>query len=144
MVSNALTSIKKLNYDNWHLAFIDDNSKLPGEPIVKNYLKNYLNKITFYNTNSISTTERSYMGYFMNEAIKNLGCDLAIILCDDDALHPDYFTNLEDWFNKNHNYNYCYSNLILYNPLIENYNSLLGEHLIINNKKLHRTKNFNV
>ena len=39
MVLNALNSINKLSYKNFEIAFIDDGSDNPGEPVVKETLK---------------------------------------------------------------------------------------------------------
>ena len=52
MVLNALNSINKLSYKKFEVAFIDDGSDNPGEPIVRETLKpSFLKKVTFYNTN---------------------------------------------------------------------------------------------
>src|SRR5437588_1330755 len=50
MIKNALNSIKEQNYDNWELAFIDDGSEVPGEPIVKEILKDHLDKVKIIRT----------------------------------------------------------------------------------------------
>jgi glycosyltransferase involved in cell wall biosynthesis len=37
----------------------------------------------------------------MNESIKNSDAEVVIILCDDDALDPDYLENLNEYYEKN-------------------------------------------
>ena len=123
MVRNALLSIKNLNYDDWHLAFIDDGSIKPGKPVAEEILKEHLDKVTFYNTeHSIDDKNRqggSMVGVTMNQALADSNAEMAIMLCDDDALVPSYFSDLREWSMKNPDSHYCYSHVILYNPFEE-------------------------
>jgi glycosyltransferase involved in cell wall biosynthesis len=123
MVRNALESIKNLDYSNWELAFIDDGSILPGKPIVEEILAEHLEKVVFINTgDSIEDKIRrggSRIGSYMNSAVKSSDADLAIMLCDDDSLVPDYFTNLDKWFTEHPTSMYCYSHVILFDPFKE-------------------------
>lgn len=123
---NALESIKNLDYDNWELVFIDDGSipESEGENIVKEHLKDYLHKIKFYYIND-SVEQKiiqggSRHGEYMNKAILESDSDAVIILCDDDALISNYLTNLNNYFNTFVDKNYCYSHVIVFNPLTEN------------------------
>jgi len=125
LVLNTLDSISKLNYDNYEVAFIDDGSLVEGEDIVIKDFSDLLGKTKFYYINT-SVDEKiknggSIFGSYANEAIKNSDADIGIMLCDDDALTPDYLINLNLFFNRNPNINYCYSNLLFYNPEIESY-----------------------
>lgn len=123
MVRNALESIKNLDYENWELAFIDDGSLSPGKPIVEEILKDHLNKITCINTeDSIadkSLRGGSNIGLYMNQAVESSDADISIMLCDDDALVFDYFSNLDRWFTDNPEKKYCYSHVILFDPFLE-------------------------
>ena len=50
MVLNALTSINKLSYKNIEIAFIDDGSDHPGEPVAREHLNpSILKNVKFYN-----------------------------------------------------------------------------------------------
>jgi len=126
IVLNALNSIKQLKYSNWELAFIDDgsNNESLGEPIVREVLKENLDKIKFYYSND--TIEQkikqggSRHGEYMNKAIIESDSDVVIVLCDDDALISDYLNNLNDYFINNLDKNYCYSHVIVFNPDYEN------------------------
>lgn len=124
MVLNALESIKRLDYDNWELVFIDDGSVDKGEPIVREYLKDYLDKIKFYYIDDSIEKKKeqngSRHGQYLNEAILQSDADYIITLCDDDALISDYLTNLYYFFIDNPDVKYCHSNVIVYNPLVEN------------------------
>ena len=55
----------------------------------------------------------------MNRSLKNSNADLAVMLCDDDALVSDYFTNLNKWFTDHPTSMFCYSHVILFNPFKE-------------------------
>jgi len=122
MVRNTLESIKNINYDNWELVFIDDGSEEPGRPIVEEILADELQKISFITGDPVEkkiAQGGSRIGEFMNTAIKNSEAELAIILCDDDALLPDYLTELNRWFIGNPHKMYCYSHIILFDPFKE-------------------------
>lgn len=123
LVKNSLNSILKANehHQNWELLFGDDNSKIPGEPIARDILKDHLDKVTFVNSN-ITLEEKLKngitIGKFANEAIQRSNADIGIILCDDDELHSKYLFNLNKYFQDNDSIDYCYSNLLIFNPLI--------------------------
>jgi len=122
LVKNALQSIIKANqfYSDWELVFGDDNSKIPGEPIAREILHNYLSKVKFARS-STSLEEKIEkglnLGWYINKFINESDADYVITLCDDDELHPNYLKNLDDYFINNNDIMYCYSNVILYNPL---------------------------
>lgn len=124
LVKNALNSILRSNelHQNWELLFGDDNSIIPGKPIAEDILKDHLSKITFVNSN-LSIEEKLQkglvLGKFANEAIKRSDADIAITLCDDDELHPKYLFNLNNYFLNNQNILYCYSNVLVFNPIIQ-------------------------
>lgn len=121
---NALLSIKQLEYDSWHLAFIDDGSVFHGRPIVEEFLPDHQDKITYYRCDDTPEQKLaqggSRHGEYMNKAILESDADAVVILCDDDALHPKYFTNLNDWFTRNRHKKYCYSHIIPFDPEKEN------------------------
>lgn len=124
LVKNALNSILKANenYKNWHLLFGDDGSSIPGRPIVEELLKDHLSQITFVNTHHTideKIREGLLLGKYANNAIKSSDADVAIMLCDDDELVPNYLTNLNTFFQNNPNVLYCYSKVHLYNPFFQ-------------------------
>jgi glycosyltransferase involved in cell wall biosynthesis len=105
LVKIALNSIKIHNYNNWEIAFIDDGSEEPGEPIVREILSEHLDKIKFYNTNDSidikmlrSKEHGSIFGKYAQQAVEESDADIVMMLCDDDALYPEYFNNLNKYF----------------------------------------------
>ncbi len=123
MVKNALYSIAGLQYANWELAFIDDGSLFPGAYLVKEKLGQFIDRITFYNTNDTIEDkikqEGSRHGAFMNLAISNSSADFVVILCDDDALINTSLTELNEFFLSHPEAMYCYSHIIPFDPFIQ-------------------------
>lgn len=119
IAQNALQSIQNSNYHNWTLFIHDDNSAIP--------LLTDLPHIYYRNTDPKQTklNKGSSLGIHVNKLLKSTSSTIAIILCDDDALHPHYLSNLNTYFNQNPKVNSCYSNVITYDPLNENYTNAL-------------------
>lgn len=125
LVQTALKSIKEHDYNNWELAFIDDGSEVEGRPIVEQILQGSLDKVKFYNTNDdISTKlnrnreEGSVFGKYAQQAIQESDADYVIMLCDDDALYPGYFKNLNTYFETHPGEKYVYSHIHTYDPVL--------------------------
>lgn len=119
MVRFALNSIKKQSYKNWELIFVDDSSIVPGEPIVREILSDDLDKIKFYNTNDPDKKEgngESVFGKYWNNGSLESNSDISIMLCDDDALMPNYLEKLVQWYKDNPNKNYSYCHLNIFDP----------------------------
>lgn len=127
MIRNALNSIKEQNYDNWELAFIDDGSKVPGKPIVEEILKDHLDKVKF--TRAETTWEERFspgsrIGYHMNNAVMaSSKADIVVILCDDDALLPDYCSNLNKFFTENPEEMWGYCHVTAFDPSQQDYHT---------------------
>ena len=126
MVLNAIKSLNKNTYKNFEIAFIDDGSDQPGEEVVRNELKpSFVKKTTFYNTNDTveAKIERggSEFGKIANEAVKNSDADIVLMLCDDDALFPDYLDKLNKFYRYNPKINYAYCKLKYYDPTKQSY-----------------------
>ena len=125
LVKNFLRSLLKVNanYQDWHLAFIDDGSIRKGRPIVERILGNLAEKVTFYDSEMSPDMKKicggSYIGLYMNQAIRNSDAELVIMAGDDDEMCPDYLNNLEKFFACRPDCMSCYSNVYVYNPLIE-------------------------
>lgn len=125
LVKTALTSIKNHNYSNWEVAFIDDGSEIPGKGIVEEIFDD-ASKFKFYNTNDTiddklnrNGIDGSLMGKVANEAILESDADYVIMLCDDDALYPDYLSKLNQYFQNNLDENYVYSHIQIFDPTFE-------------------------
>lgn len=120
LVLNALESIKRLDYNNYEVHFIDDGSIDKGEDVVREFCPEIIDKFKFYyidNTQQDKINQGgSIHGKYMNDVIKNNEGDIVIILCDDDALFSDYLTNLNEFYNNNPNAMWAYSHVNYYNP----------------------------
>lgn len=135
LVRNALASILKSHqhHDNWELAFGDDNSIIPGRPIVEEMLAPHLNRVKFYEsrlTFEEKVSQGLLLGKMANEAVRDSQADIAIILCDDDELVPTYLHDLSDFYRKNPDILYAYSKVHIYNPLFKSsdeVNNLVGK-----------------
>jgi glycosyltransferase involved in cell wall biosynthesis len=137
MVRNALHSVAYSACSNWHLAFHDDGSTTPGEPIAREIIPE--EKITFYRNDN--KPQEGNIGHCINEIIRtNMHCDVAILLADDDALHPDYLTKLEEFFKRNNNAYYASCYVSPYNPMKETYFTALKNFKVsaktMNNERL--------
>lgn len=116
LILQSLESIQKSTYKNWHCAVVDDGSTLPAEEIIRGkFTPEELEKTTFYRINDTKADKvargGSIIGEKMNQAMEELGCDLAIFLCDDDLLIPDYLENLNKYFTSNPEVMYAYSHV---------------------------------
>ena len=147
MVKTTLQSIKNLSYSNWQLAFLDDGSQTAGKPIVEEILQAELSKVIF--KNSFDTPETkisqggSLIGQLMNESLEESNSDIAIMLCDDDALVKTYFSDLNHWFTKNPSKVFSYCNVTFFNPFVEIPPKLLDQNYIdYENIKIDRHKHF--
>lgn len=119
MVLNALKSIKNLDYDNWHLTFIDDS----GDNSFESTLTNYGFPIEKFSYVPIMMSDEqkvqlggSIFGKYINDSIKSTDSDIIILLCDDDALFPDYLSNLNKFYNENKKEIWTYSHVKFFNP----------------------------
>lgn len=123
IVLNALQSIKELDYDNWHLFFIDDS----GDTSFKDTLDNFGLPKEKYSYLPIMESDETKIkqggsrhGEFINKAFYENGFDIGITLCDDDALFKDYLSNLNRFYSHtNEVWGYCH--VKFYNPEKEHY-----------------------
>ena len=137
-VRDSLVSLKNQPYKNWHLAFIDDGSEDSGEQIVKSiFNEEELKKVTFYNTNdtkeekkkrSIQFFEETKIEHpgtlaynYFNTAMNEHDFDIAMFLCDDDAIYENHLSELNSFYLNNPNIVYSYSNIILFDHRYEKY-----------------------
>lgn len=126
LVKYGLNSVKGQAYTNWEIAFIDDGSEIPGEPIAREVLGADAHKAKFYRINDTvedkmkrNGVNGSLMGKYANEAIAASDADYVFMLCDDDSLYGDYLANLIRWFLEHPSKNYVYSHIKQYNPPAE-------------------------
>ena len=127
IVLNSLRSILDIGYPEFEVHFIDDGSTNRGEPVVREVCSSIIDKFKFdYIDHTIEQKKLqggSVHGLFLNKAINESDADHVIVLCDDDAIYPDFLTKLNIHINKEENKdkNYFYHNMVLYDSLIEPY-----------------------
>lgn len=113
LVQNAIKSLRNSTYQDFEVAVIDDCSPTPVPKNVPN--------ATYYNT-GIPDSQKVLMGSFagalMNDILASSSSDVALFLCDDDALAPDYLEKLNQYFQSN-NVPACYSHVYKFNPAFE-------------------------
>ena len=119
LIRNALQSIKDSDYPHWELAFIDDGSDEKANDILWEYFAgdrrvtySYLNR-----PKEVKLKKGSDHGAALNRAMKRSKADIAMFLCDDDALVPDYMGKLNKWYNDNPSAMWAYSHVYIWNPL---------------------------
>lgn len=126
MVLNALQSINELNYNNFEVIFIDDS----GDDSFKNEFYRYIRSELIFNVDyrAVMQTDEykrqnggSTFGKFANDAIKQSDAEIAIMLCDDDALFPNYLKDLNYYYRINPQINYAYSYVKYYDPSTQHF-----------------------
>lgn len=136
LVRRALQSILDSHqyHTDWHLAFGDDGSPCPGEPVVREMLAEHPSSITCVNTkNTVEDKLRNgiSIGRHANQVILNSDADLIITLSDDDVLVPTYMRDISAYFETHSDVMYAWSKIYLYNPFYEStdqVNNLTGKY----------------
>lgn len=128
LIKNALQAIAESTYDNYEVAIIDDSPECPAKPIVEQHFPQLLSKCKFYETNDTKESKlargSSIFGKFCNQALEESDSDVFIMNCDDDAIYPTYLENLNKFYQENLDVNYAYSHIVLFNPLVEDFNEV--------------------
>lgn len=126
IVKFALQSIKEIEYANFDLFIIDDGSQTKPhiDEIAQQVLGERLyGRTGFYICSDTPEQKKeqggSRHGQFVNEIILASNSDLVFLLCDDDAVIPDYLTNLDQWFRENPDKKYGYSHVRIFDPTKE-------------------------
>lgn len=120
MVRNALRSVRDQTHTDWHLAFVDDSGPddQRGYQVLMEELPGPAH-VTYYPVGDTEEQKRlhgSRFGGLWNIACAHSDADVALMLCDDDALHPQYLENLAAWFTANPEHKYCHSHVCPFNP----------------------------
>jgi glycosyltransferase involved in cell wall biosynthesis len=119
MVRLALESVKLQSHEDWEIAIVDDSSIYSIEPIAKEFFGND-ERVKLFHTNDTDQQKvargGSNLGKYWNEAVIMSSANIAIMLCDDDALYPDYLQKLNDYYEINKNVKYSYSHVSIFDP----------------------------
>lgn len=131
MVRFALDSIAAQDYDNFWVSIIDDGSQSPIEPIVEKYP--FIDKVSIWQTgDSIDQKHAqggSRFGEQVNKALELSDADVAMMLCDDDALLPSTLTGLYQYYTVHPEVTYSYGHVLTFDPMQPaNYQSIKGRY----------------
>lgn len=126
MVRTALRSIREQTSHDWILSVIDDSSDFPAEPVVREELSDHQEKLAFVNTNITKEYRAKFhstIGQHANELIRSRQdeAEIALILCDDDALYPDYIEKMTRFYQDNPDVIYAYSMVTVFDPTTGEY-----------------------
>ena len=139
MVRVGLESVMAQGDADYHLAIVDDGSVLPIKSSIDDYLWD-LSDVTIYRTNDTAEDKiaqgGSRFGSFWNKAMRESDADIALMLCDDDALMPGYLNRLSEYYKQNPLVDYSYGHVLTYDPsqyveyhdLKGSYNSMLNNY----------------
>lgn len=126
LVKNMLRSLKEADrhHQNWHMVLGDDNSPDPhgAQAVVDKEMRGYESKITVINSNMTFEEKAEIgisLGKFANSVMKESDADIVLTIGDDDEFCPFYLKELSLFYEQNPDVLYAYSNIILYNPLIQ-------------------------
>lgn len=145
MVQNAIHSVITSRYSNWELHFIDDSGDNSYERVLYNSIDATLHRKVKYFPIGDSDEQKVLQGFsrhgeYMNKSIESTDGDITIILCDDDALMPNYLGYLNSFYQMNVDKNWSYCNLRFFDPSLDKYNKVenITQQMQIFNARLNR------
>lgn len=122
----ALESVFNSTLKNWELSFIDDSTDQHGPNVLEEFLYNnpryrqFEDRVKMYQTNDTLEMRKergnSIFGKFANLAMAESEADISVMLCDDDALLPDYTLNLNSYYINDPSRAYSFSHIWPYDP----------------------------
>lgn len=119
MVKTALQSVLAQGDAEYHLAIVDDCSEVPVGEVLKDFLWD-ISDVTIYNTKDTADDKifqgGSRFGSFWNKAMRDSDADVALMLCDDDALMPGHLNRLAEYYEENPMVDYSYGHVLTYDP----------------------------
>ena len=120
LVQRSIYSLFNQTHNNFHIAGIDDSSKIPLKDVVNNIQtdSHFKNKFTFYRGDRLDDDDKinhgSQLGNLINKAMLDFPNHIIVTLCDDDMLTLDYLSNLSSFYSNNININHSYCKYGLY------------------------------
>lgn len=126
MLRNALRSFAEAasQHANSVLVVNDDGSPRPADPIVREMFPEEFGKTIFVKRSDITWEKKAasggLVGMAMNRIIAGSDADFAMMLCDDDMLHPQAIRAAAGFFANNPDILSCYGHVLRYDPLAYN------------------------
>lgn len=142
LIHNALRSIdsNRRNGGNFQISVIDDSTKKHGEIkhiMWKKYRELYKLSKFFEIKDTIDDKVKrgeSMHGKYMTDAIRASESDFVIVLCDDDALFPNYVKKLSDYYQKNTSVLWSWCFVVLYDFSRFNWDNIKRTNGLIRNE----------
>lgn len=125
MVKHALRSVAQQTTDRWQLMVLDDSEPNFGHAKLLDAIKGegLYHKAVVFKTGTHPSVRAhhggSLVGQTMNAILDSTPCETAIMLCDDDALIPDYIENGQRYFEAHPSEVYAYCHVRIYDPTCE-------------------------
>ena len=125
MLRNGLQTYLDSEYENWHLALVDDGSDedKKAKPILEEVFgEERSHKYTLYDTKDtleMKLKRGSIHSTYLNKAIRESDADYVIVMGDDDGVHHEYFSRLNEYYNKHPETVYSFCHMIPYDPTDE-------------------------
>jgi RimJ/RimL family protein N-acetyltransferase len=122
----ALRSVFLSTYENWELCIIDDSTNQDANLVLEGYFRScseheiMRSKVKIIKTNDSQEQKRergnSIFGKFATQASYETDSDISFMLCDDDAILPDYLFKLNEFYKLNPDCVYSYCHVVTYDP----------------------------
>tara|TARA_R110000851_G_scaffold113983_4_gene238870 strand:+ start:3510 stop:4328 length:819 start_codon:yes stop_codon:yes gene_type:complete len=125
MLRNGLQTYLDSEYENWHIAIVDDGSDedKKAKPILEEVFgEGMSHKYTLYDTNDtleMKLKRGSIHSSYLNKAIRESDADYVLIIGDDDGVYQEYFSRLNDYYSKHPETVYSFCHMIPYDPTDE-------------------------
>tara|TARA_Y100001938_G_scaffold85196_1_gene117001 strand:+ start:5220 stop:6026 length:807 start_codon:yes stop_codon:yes gene_type:complete len=123
----GLKTVFESDYDNWEISVIDDSNEQNFNKVLEEFYKdhpdfiNSKDKVKIFNTNDTLEEKKqrgdAVIGKFANDAMYLSEADISIMLCDDDGVTKNYFSELSEFYIKNPELNHSYCRLTTYTPI---------------------------
>ena len=145
LINNALRSIdsNRRNGGRFHISVIDDSTAKYG--VIKHIMwKKYreLYKLSSFFEIKDTLEDKikrgdSIFGKYATEAIRASESDFVIILCDDDALFPNYIKELSNYYQKNPSVLWSWCSVSIYDPSKHNWDIIKKTEKNVKNEFVH-------
>ena len=118
LVRFAINSVLSQSHTNWQLAICDDGSDVSAQQVLSSMgigdSRISIKRIDYRPGEKESLGSRS--GLMLNECMSESNSNIALVLCDDDGLYPEYLSNLNEFYKNNESCFYSYGHVSIYDP----------------------------
>ena len=123
----GLKTVFESDYNDWEISVIDDSNEQNFDKVLEEFYKDHpdfissKDKVKIFNTNDTLEEKKqrgdAIIGKFANDAMHSSNADITLMLCDDDGVVKNYFSELNNFYNKRTELNHSYCKLITYTPI---------------------------